>query len=109
MDNKNLSINNLSDTLNDVTTVLKEVRNKLADLQKELAVARADGVGRLAQVKAMEAQHPSSPHLAHTGQVFQSEGHSGLPKTELRLLYEAKFDEYLLSENIENPASFRLD
>ena len=99
----------LNDAARSLTDAAKTLSESAQEMRKQLAVANADVAGRLAQIRAMEAEHPSSPLLAESGRVFQTKGHVGLPKTELRLLYEAAFDKHLHGENIPDPASCRLD
>ncbi|MGI4942920.1 MAG: hypothetical protein ACRYHQ_20540 [Janthinobacterium lividum] len=88
---------------------LKQSRNRVADLEMQLAVANAEAAGRYAQMVAMEKQHPLSPLLVRSGPAFKSPKYAGEPKTVLRAVYETAFDKYLTDNDIADPAKYRLD
>ena len=65
-----------------------------------------DAAGRLAQVRAFQAEHPTSPLMSDSGKKFKK---SGDKKAKSRIIYEAAFDAEGHEMKIVNPASRRLD
>ena len=85
-------------------------RKKIAEFERALIIAQAEGSARKAQVDALIALHNNSPLLASSGVVFVNAGNmKGKPKTKVRMIYEAAFDKAASNDGIANPASERLN
>jgi hypothetical protein len=82
---------------------------EIARLKDALALSQMEAAGRDAQADAMKAQHPASPLLADSGQVYSDAPHRGEAKTKLRLIYEQAHDAKGRSLGIINPAVRRLN
>lgn len=86
-----------------VVIALNKARDRIADLEHDLAVQVAHAKGLTAQNDAFRSEAPRSPLLADTGLRFKS----GNIKTKVRLIYEAAYDASLIASGIPNPASLR--
>ena len=81
------------------------LQTEVMDLKLKLAVARANGEGRLAQFEAFKSVYPNADLMAASGARFAD----GDVKTKARIIYEAAFDKYAASCGIVRPADHRTD
>ena len=93
----------------DLRRALNQTRQELADAKGKVQSQEAMIAGLLAQVKAMREQHPNSPLLQTTSQIWQGGDNKGKPKTKLRVLYEAAHDAVLKKLGIAHPERIRGD
>lgn len=89
--------------LNRTNATIRRQNARIEELEAELAVAKANTAGRLAQFEAFEAMHPASPLLSDSGVKFAN----GTAKTKARLIFERIFDETARKLGIASPAAFR--
>lgn len=80
---------------------------RIAELEGKLALAEMETAGRRAQMDALSSQHPDSPLLANTQEVFVMDALRGNPKTFLRRIYEKAFDAKGVDMKISHPEAWR--
>lgn len=83
--------------------LLEQAKARIAQLELEVAISKADVAGLSAQLDAYKSHHPQSPLLGDSGQRFAS----GKAKTKGRLIWEATFDRVLKAAGIANPLRHR--
>jgi len=89
----------------EVDEVVSQLRQKIANLEYELALMEAVAKGLEAQLDVFIAKSPSSPARAPSGKLYQD----GTPKSLSRIAYEAAFDAHMRSKGIKNPERIRVN
>jgi len=86
---------------------IRDLEAEVLHLHGQLLLKEAQMAGLRAQVKALKAECPNSRLLVANGQVYQDPEHSGKPKSDLTLIYEAAHDKAAMERGVADPRLIR--